>query len=317
MLTLRVRSVTFEAEGIHSYELVDPAGGMLPPFDAGAHIDVRIPGGLSRRYSLCGAPGSCSHYRIAVLKAPNSRGGSKAMHERVRTGDLIEVSPPHNFFPLSPDARRSVLLAGGIGITPMLAMLDQLRADGRDYVLHYCTTSPERTAFSQLLADEVKQGRVHIHHDQGDPRNGLDIVGLLKQPIDGDHVYFCGPGGFMKAVQSAVAHWPKDSVHFEYFAAEPAPPVVAAPSEAPLEVVLARSNRTISIAASQTILSALRQAGVPCESSCESGVCGACMLGYSMGKPAHTDYLLTDEQHETQVLICCATVAEGPLVLDI
>lgn len=317
MLKLRVRSVTYEAEGIRSFELVDPAGGLLPPFDAGAHIDVRIPGGLSRRYSLCGAPGTRDHYRIAVLKAPNSRGGSQAMHERVQAGDLIEVSSPHNFFPLSPDARRSVLLAGGIGITPMLAMLEQLRADGRDYELHYCTTSPQRTAFAPLLAHEVAQGRAHIHHDGGDPRNGLDIAALLKERADDTHVYFCGPGGFMKAVQSAAAHWPKEAVHFEYFGAEPIAATTAAPGGAPLEVVLARSNRTISIDASQTILSALRDAGVLCESSCESGVCGACRLGYLKGKPAHTDYLLSDEEHETQVLICCATVAEGPLVLDI
>lgn len=318
MLKLRVRSVTYEAEGILSFELVDPAGGLLPPFDAGAHLDVRIPGGLSRRYSLCGAPGTRDHYKIAVLKAPNSRGGSLAMHERVRAGDLIEVSAPHNFFPLVPQARRSLLLAGGIGITPMLAMLHQLRADGADYEMHYCTTSPERTAFAAELADEVARGRVHLHHDGGDPRRGLDLMALLRERAEGEHVYFCGPGGFMKAIQAAAAHWPKEAVHFEYFGAEPvAAPVAPAADAQAMELVLSRSGRTVPIEASQTILAALRAAGVPCESSCESGVCGACKQGYSAGKPAHTDYLLSDEEHESQVLVCCATVAEGPLVLDL
>lgn len=319
MLKLRVRSITHEAEGILSFELVDPSGGPLPAFDAGAHIDVRIPGGLSRRYSLCNSPGSRDHYRIAVLHASNSRGGSKAMHERVRAGDLIEVSEPHNFFPLDAAAGRSLLLAGGIGITPILAMRDHLRAQGQPYELHYCTTSPERTAFGAALADDVARGYAYIHHDGGDPRNGLDIAALLKERPDGAHVYFCGPGGFMKAIQSAAAHWPKEAVHFEYFGAEPvaSPALNPGAKGAAMELVLARSQRTVPISAGQTILAALRDAGVACESSCESGVCGACKLGYSSGLPQHTDYLLSDEEHETQVLVCCATVAEGPLVLDI
>src|ERR1700722_680242 len=317
MLKLRVRSVTYQAEGVLSYELVDPAGEQLPSFEAGAHIDVRIPGGFSRRYSLCDAPGNVDHYRIAVLNVAGGRGGSKAMHEAVQAGSLIEVSAPPNFFPLDERGSHSILLAGGIGVTPLLAMMERLHNQKRSYEFHYCTRTPTHTAFAERLAPHVEQGIVHIHHDGGDPRNGLDVTALLRERQEGSHVYFCGPSGFMSAVRSAVAHWPKDSVHFEYFTSEVPADRVNGVENGVTEVVLNRSQRSIAVAPSQTILEALRAAGVEAETSCESGVCGTCKTKYLQGKPEHNDYLLSDEEHETQVLICCARVETGPLVLDL
>ena len=316
-MELRIRSITFEAEGILSFELVDPAGRELPAFDAGAHLDVHVPGGLTRRYSLCDLPEQRDYYRIAVLDVPGGRGGSRAMHERLRAGELIEVSGPHNFFPITARASHSILLAGGIGITPLLAMTEHLRRTRQSFELHYCTTSPERTAFARRLEPEVAAGRAWLHHDGGDPRNGLDIAGLLREHSNGTHVYYCGPGGFMKAVQAATAHWPREAVHFEYFGADPT--VIASTAEAAGggEVVLGRSQRTIRIQPSQTILQAVREAGVECESSCESGLCGTCKTRYVGGRPEHNDYSLSDEEREEFVLICCAGIAAGPLVLDL
>ncbi|NCT97478.1 MAG: oxidoreductase [Comamonadaceae bacterium] len=320
-MKLRVRSITHEAEGILSFDLVDPAGAPLPAFEAGAHLDVRVPGtSMSRRYSLCGPTGDTRRWRIAVLRVAHSRGGSRAMHERVRPGDLLEVSGPHNFFPLQEQAERSLLLAGGIGVTPLLAMLHRLRALGRPVVLHYCAQSPERTAFRELLEPLVGEGLVHFHHDNGDPRTGLDIEALLRQAPDGTHLYYCGPGGFMQAVQRASAHWPEGSVHCEYFGAEPAAP---APSVAPgagdgdgVPVRLLRSDRTLRVRPAQTLLQALREAGVDCPSSCEAGVCGTCQVAYRDGTPEHNDLILSEEERASQVLVCCARARE-PFSLDI
>lgn len=321
MLELRVRSVTYEAEGILSFELVSPNGEPLPSFDAGAHINVRTPGGLMRPYSLCSTPESRDHYRIAVLHVKDSRGGSRDMHTRVQAGDILAVSEPSNLFPLDMSAQHTVLLAGGIGITPMLAMCDTLRSHAMSYELHYCTTTPERTAFTSRLSGDIEQGTAHIYHDYGDPARGLDIAGLLRERSAGTHVYFCGPPGFMQAVQRATSHWPDDAVHFECFGAPPREAVADAfeinRNGHALELHLARSDRTISIAPSQTILDALRGAGVHCETSCESGLCGACKLTYLSGRPGHGDYLLSESEQADSVLICCATVLEGPLVLDI
>lgn len=316
-MKLRVRSVTWEAEGVLSFELVHPEGQPLPAFQAGAHIDVHLPGGLSRRYSLCDAPGDTTHYRIAVLRVPESRGGSRAMHERVRAGDLIEVSEPHNFFPMDDSAGRSLLLAGGIGITPLLAMLERLQAGGHPFAMHYCTTSPERTAFAQRLRPLAAQGLVTLHHDRGDPRNGLDIAQLLRDPEPGTHLYYCGPAGFMKAVKAASAHWPAGTVHFEYFGAEPQ----AAPTEAgactdTVPVRLLRSDRTVQVSPVHTLLQALRDAGVDCESSCEAGMCGTCKVDYSDGEPEHNDLILNEEERTRSVLLCCAR-ARAPLSLDL
>jgi vanillate O-demethylase ferredoxin subunit len=317
MLKLRVRSITHEAEGILSYELVDPSGCDLPRFEAGAHIDVRIPGGLSRRYSLCNPPSDQGCYRIAVLNVPNGRGGSRAMHEKVKAGDWIEVSEPHNFFPLAANARHSVLLAGGIGITPILAMMEELEAQGQSWELHYCTRDASRTAFLRRFAGAGASSRAMVHHDEGDPSKGLNIAGLLSEPEEGTHVYYCGPTGFMAAVQAATQHWPREAVHFEYFGAEPPKTSVDGRDAQASVLHLSRSDRVVPIEAGQTILDALRAAGVECESSCEAGMCGACKTTYSAGTPEHNDYVLSDDERCHQVLVCCARVSEGPLVLEL
>lgn len=318
MLTLCVRSITYEAEGIRSFELVDPRGKDLPTFEPGAHIDVSIPGGYTRQYSLCDPPWKRKHYRIAVLEDPQGRGGSKSLHSEVRAGDLIEVSEPRNLFPLDRGAGHKVLLAGGIGITPVLAMAEELRRGNQSFELHYCTQTPERTAFRERLQPLIAQGQVFLHHDRGEPGKGLDIAALLATYQEDAQLYFCGPPGFMKAVQSAAAHWPAGAVHYEYFGIDPnLTEKIASASQSAAQVRLAKSDKVLTLEPGQTLLQAIRQAGVECDSSCESGVCGTCKVRYFSGKPEHNDYVLSDDEKKEYVLVCCAGVGKEALLLDL
>ena len=330
LLGVRVLSVRYEAEDINSYELVDPDGGELPPFSAGAHIDLHLRDGRIRQYSLCNDPAERHRYVVGVLKDPASRGGSVAIFEKVHAGRIITISAPRNHFPLANDARRHLLLAGGIGVTPMMAMLAQLERDDADYFLHYCTRSPERTAFRDLLVRHCAARRVRYHHDDGDPRNGLDIAALLRERPDGTHLYYCGPPGFMAAVANACAHWPKGAVHLEYFtppaptrpvvASPPAPSLgaVAAAAAIPLafQVRLTSTGALYDVPNDKSIVQVLREQGIDVETSCESGLCGTCRTRYVEGDPEHHDYVLEDDERSEYVMICCARSKSPLLVLD-
>ncbi|MGE0153650.1 MAG: 2Fe-2S iron-sulfur cluster-binding protein [Reyranellaceae bacterium] len=314
-LDLSVRAVSEVASGIRLYELADPAGAPLPEFAAGAHIDVEIPGGFLRQYSLCGDPRDRSQYHIAVLREAAGSGGSAALHDGVKPGDRLAVSPPRNNFPIAAGAARHLLLAGGIGVTPMMAMVEQLRHDGADFVLHYCTRSPERTAFRDRLQGFGE--RIVYHHDQGDPRQGLDIAGLLARHEPGTHLYYCGPAPFMAAVKGAAAHWPAETVHFEYFA----PPADARNAKAAASggftIRLARSGRELEVPPDRSIVDVLRAAGIEVETSCEIGTCGTCKTRYLAGTPQHNDYILTAKDQQEWVMLCCARAESDVLVLDI
>src|ERR1043166_3061199 len=196
-MQLRIRSITYLAEDINGYELVDPNGHDLPRFTAGSHIGVRL-GDAWRDYSLWNDPAERRRYCIAGLREKLGE-ASRRLHDAVRVGDTVEVSLPRNHFPLAEDAERHLLLAGGIGITPIMAMIPELRRRRADFRLYYCTRSPERTAFRDELDLLAAMGRVVFHHDGGDPANGFDITGLLRDPIPGTHLYYCGPAGMMTA----------------------------------------------------------------------------------------------------------------------
>lgn len=317
-MQLLVRSIVLEAKGINAYELVDPAGAALPPFTAGSHIDVKLAGNFIRQYSLCNDPRERHRYVIGVLNVAGGRGGSKAMHESVRVGDLLNISAPRNNFSLAQDASRHVLLAGGIGATPMMAMVETLSARGADFSLLYCSRSPELTAFRDRLKPHAKAGRVVFHHDEGDPARGLDVVAALREHEPGTHLYCCGPGGLMKAVEAATAHWPAGTVHFEFFSA---PAAAAAPlrqADRPdiFKVRLASNGAVYTVPPDRSIVEVLRENGVECETSCEAGICGTCRTRYLEGSPEHRDFLLSDEEHEEFVLICCARSQSDMLVLD-
>ncbi|MEK9671936.1 MAG: PDR/VanB family oxidoreductase [Rhodospirillaceae bacterium] len=315
-LSLRLNAVAFESDGILSFEFTDPSGVDLPAFTAGAHIDVHAAPGLIRQYSLLSDPADRKRYRIAVLNEPAGRGGSKTMHETLRPGQIVTVSEPRNQFPLNAGAKRHLLLAGGIGVTPMMAMTAELETRGADWEMHYCTRAPEKTAFLDRLAPHIAAGRVHLHHDGGDPAKGLDIAALLRDAPDGRHLYYCGPKRFMAAVAGASAHWPEGAVHFEFFSS-PDDRAKDTAANTPFQIKLKRSGDVLEVPADKSIVEVLREHGHYVDTSCEDGFCGTCLTPYSGGEPEHRDNVLGDSERDRYVLICCARAMVSPLVLDI
>jgi vanillate O-demethylase ferredoxin subunit len=313
-MMLRVRAIFYEAERINAYELVDPSGALLPAFTAGSHIDVHLPGNFLRQYSLANDPREQHRYVIGVLKEVAGRGGSKSFHDNVKVGDLLQASAPRNNFALVPDARSYLLIAGGIGVTPLMSMVTALGNAGADFALHYCARAPEQTAFRDKLAGHAAAGRVTYHYDGGDPRQGLDVAGLLEAHGAGTHLYCCGPAGLMKAVGDAAAHWPPGTVHFEFFAPLPQP---QGQVDGEFKVKIASSNSVFAVPADKTILEVLRANGLSVESSCEAGTCGTCCTGYLEGTPDHRDFVLTDDQQAKFLMVCCSRSKSELLVLDL
>ncbi len=315
-MLLRVRSITYLAEAVNGYELVDPRGRDLPRFGAGAHVAVRHGAGAVRDYSLWNDPAERRRYCIAVLREREGE-GSRHWHEAVRVGDMVEASMPRNNFPLAEGAAHYLLLAGGIGITPIMAMIAELRRRRADFLLHYCTRSPEAAAFRDELDLLAAQGRVRFHHDGGDPARGLDIAAALRDPKPGTHLYYCGPAGMMRAAAAAAADWPPGTVHCEYFTGPAARAPEPLGEDRPFRVRLARSGGDYDIAAGETIIDGLRRRGVPVRASCELGYCGTCLTPYLAGEPDHRDQILSDADRRRYVLICCSRSKTPVLDLDL
>jgi vanillate O-demethylase ferredoxin subunit len=316
-LALRVVSVTPEAQDIVSVELAHPDGEQLPAFTAGAHIDVHLADGLTRQYSLCNAPAERHRYLVAVLNEPSGRGGSQAMH-RLQPGDIVTVSGPRNNFALAGrEASFHLLLAGGIGVTPMMAMIAELKARKADFRLHYCTRNKERTAFLRRLKPLIKQGKVVLHHDDGDPARGLDIAAMLAAPVPGQHVYVCGPAGFMAVAKASVGAWPPHAVHFEHFIAVALTEEEAAWDKVPFKIKIKKTGEVFDVPADCSIVNALRTHGIGVETSCEDGYCGTCITRYVEGEPVHRDTVLSEGERKNYVMVCRARARSPTLVLDI
>jgi vanillate O-demethylase ferredoxin subunit len=312
-MQLRIRAITYLADAINGYELVDPRGRDLPRFEGGAHVELRI-GGYLRQYSLSNDPAERRRYCIAVLRETHSRGGSSHLHERARAGDIVEVSLPHNNFPLDWTAERHLLIAGGIGIAPIMAMVSELRRRRAQFELHYCTRSPERTAFRKELARLLEGRTFRLHHDGGDISRGLDIAAVVQDVRAGTHLYYCGPAPLMAAVAQASRDWPPRAVHSEYFTAA-SPPILK--DDHPFRVRLARSGGEYEIPVGETIVDVLRRHNVAVRTSCEFGYCGACLTPYLDGVPEHRDQMLEENARERYVLICCARSKTPVLELDL
>jgi vanillate monooxygenase ferredoxin subunit len=312
---LRVSKITREAQDIASFELVDPLGLELPPFAAGAHLDVRIHENMRRQYSLCNDPQERHRYVIAVLNEPAGRGGSRAMHERIAVGSVLLASAPRNNFPLAGrEARLHLLLAGGIGVTPMLAMIAELERRAGSWHMHYCTRGPARTAFLDRLQPLIAAGKVELHHDDGDPARGLDIKRTLQAFEVGTHVYFCGPPGFMSAAKASVGAWPPFNVHCEYFTgAENRSDA----DNSPFQVKIKKSGQVFDIPADRSIVEVLRDNGFDIETDCEDGYCGTCITRYLDGEPEHRDTVLDEDQRKRYAMICCVRARSPMLVLDL
>jgi vanillate O-demethylase ferredoxin subunit len=316
-LTVKVERKSIEAVDICTYELVDVNGRPLPAFSAGSHIDVHLPNGITRQYSLCNDPAESHRYLLGVLRDPASRGGSQAMHDLVSEGQVLRISAPKNHFPLAHEAGRSILLAGGIGITPILCMAERLAVVGANFEMHYATRSRDRTAFHDRITASTYAARVQFHFDDGLPAQKLDIGALLATPQPGVHVYVCGPKGLMDAVLGTARTngWPEAQLHYEFFSAE----IDKSDSDASFQVKLASSGRIVVVPKDKTVVHALADAGVEVLTSCEQGVCGTCLTRVLEGEPDHKDMYLTPEEQAAndQFTPCCSRSKSTMLVLDL
>jgi phthalate 4,5-dioxygenase reductase subunit len=300
------------ARAIHRFELRSPGGGALPAFTAGSHLELRSPNGSVRKYSLCNDPAEQDRYVIAVKRDPQGRGGSVDLVDNVREGDTVEVSAPRNAFELESRARSFVLVAGGIGITPILSICRALNRDGRPYRLYYLTRSAEDTAFIDELAAPDFRDKVALHHDFGDPAKSLDLWPLFEKPRPA-HVYACGPRPMLEAIRDMTGHWSPSTIHFESFVDAGA---AARPDDRPFDVVLARSGARITVPRGASILEAMRAAGHEAPSSCESGTCGTCRTRLLAGEADHRDLVLGDDEKGDQIMICVSRARSPEIAID-
>lgn len=315
-MPLRLARKTVEADGICSFEFEDPKGKALPPFSAGSHIDVHLRPGLVRQYSLCNDPADTHRYMIAVLKDPASRGGSQAMHD-LKEGDIVDICTPKNHFPLEHSARRSLLLAGGIGITPILCMAERLSNSGAEFDMHYCTRSRERTAFYNRIRTSRYAERVRFYFSEEPQGQRFDMQHALSKPEPGTHLYVCGPKGFIDAVvkTAAAQGWDESHVHREFFNGA----TISSEDDVPFDVKLASTGKVVHVPKGKTALAALTECGVDIQVSCAEGVCGTCLTRVLEGEPVHRDLFLTAEERakKDRFLPCCSRSNGGTLVLDV
>jgi phthalate 4,5-dioxygenase reductase component len=295
---------------IVEFTLEPASSDALPSFDAGSHVTVKTPAGAMRRYSLVGSGDKPASYRIAVKRERQSRGGSSSMHEDAQIGTELTIGMPENDFPLKK-ASRYLLIAGGIGVTPIYAMATQLAASGSDFDIIYCTRSAEDSAY----LDEIKAAygkRLTIHHDEGDPGKLYDFWDHFEE-IHDMHVYCCGPQPLMEEIKAISGHWPEGRVNFEDFK----PVEVVRADDRAFDVELAKSGKTITVPADRSILEAAREAGISTASSCESGTCGTCKCRLIAGEADHRDMVLMDDEKDDFIMICVSRARSGGLVLDL
>jgi vanillate monooxygenase ferredoxin subunit len=315
--SLRVARIAHETSEVATFELVPLPGCTLPPFTPGAHIDVHLGPGLVRQYSLCNAPTDACRYVIGVKKETSSRGGSKSMHEDVIEGGMLAISGPRNHFALADDAEEHLLLAGGIGITPLLCMARHLKATGARFRLVYFARSAELAAFHSDLSSPAWSSNVDFRYGIEPEHLTQTLRDLLDKRPSGRHLYVCGPRPFMDLVEKvALLAYPAGTVHAEYFAADESQ--LARPKNS-FRVRCERSQQEFEVSQNDTIVSALRRHRVDIDVMCEEGVCGTCLTRVIAGTPDHRDAYLTEEEHERndQMMVCCSRSRSDLLVLDL
>ena len=311
-----VRRRTVEAEGINSYELVSRNGDKLPGFSAGAHIHVYLENGLTRQYSLCHPCADPASYVIAVNRETESRGGSAHIHQHWQLDSAVRISPPANHFPLVTGAP-ALLFAAGIGVTPILAMSEELSARGDTFDLHYSAQLPDKAAFADHLTRSKYAGNVHLYFSRSPASRRMDARQVLARSSTDRHIYVCGPERFIKAVldEAAAQGWTSDKLHREFFTRTEN----AAASSGLFTLELARSGKTLEVGVDQTALEALASAGFEVPSSCEVGVCGTCLTRVIDGIPDHQDTFLSDKEHDRNDCFtpCCSRSKTAKLVVDL
>ena len=306
---LRVTRAEPVADGITLFELRDPAGASLPPFTPGAHLAVQVPSGAMRNYSLCGDPAQADRYVIAVKREAAGRGGSVSLVDRAAVGDMLHVSAsPANSFELLP-APGYIFVAGGIGITPILAMIHHVQGRA-PFRLYYLTRTEAVTAFLPELTGMA--GEITIHHDGGDPANAFDLWPVFEEPSKA-HIYCCGPRPLMEAVRDMTGHWPGSAVHFEDFGSDLVRPRA---DDVSFTVRLARTGGELAVPVGTTVLEVMRAHGLRVRSSCESGTCGTCRTPVLEGEVDHRDMVLTGPERGRTMMVCVSRAKSQLLVLD-
>jgi phthalate 4,5-dioxygenase reductase component len=312
MLSLRVTRNDRIADGIHVLEFRNAGGQPLPEFSAGAHVAIRAPNGLLRKYSLCNDPAERDRYLVAIKREANGRGGSSNLIDNTKAGDELMVAPPVNDFRLPQRAQDFLFIAGGIGITPIMAMIREIQRQGKRFRLFYCSRSPETTAFiDELSAPELKD-HVTIHYDQGDPTRSLDLKPILAERKNREHLYCCGPRPLMEAVRAMTDHWSSTAVHFEAFSEAETHKA----TDKPFKVRLARSGKVIDVPTTKTILEVLRENGVEVPSSCETGTCGTCRTKLIAGEADHRDLVLAEHERADTIMICVSRARTDEITID-
>ncbi len=312
LVPLRVTRNEKIADGIHLLEFRDAHDAALPEFTAGAHIAIYLANGLIRKYSLCNDPAERDRYQVAVKREASGRGGSVDLIDNTKAGDTLMVARPVNDFALPPRATDFLFIAGGIGITPMMAMIRQVQAAGKRFRLFYCSRSPETTAFrDQLSAPDLKD-HVMIHYDGGDSSCSLDLKPILAERQNREHLYCCGPRPLMEAVRAMTDHWSSTAVHFEAFSEAETHKA----SDKPFKVRLARSGDVLDVPVTKTILEVLREHGLEVPSSCETGTCGTCRTKILAGVPDHRDLVLAEHEKADTIMICVSRAKTDEITID-
>jgi tetrachlorobenzoquinone reductase len=311
LIDVRLSAIRYAARDTNLYEFRRPDGQALPAYQPGAHVDMHLPNGIVRNYSLIVARPEPGVYTFGIKRDPASRGGSRYIHDELRAGKVIKISAPRNNFPLKEDAAHTILFAGGIGITPIWCMVQRLAELGRLWQLYYCCRSRADMAFLDALEPMAP---AKLHFDDEAQGKFLDIPAIVAQAPEAAHLYCCGPTPMLNAFEAATASWPRDQVHVEYFT-----PKAEASKKGGFVVELARSGRELFIPEGQSILQVLLDEGVDVDYSCELGICGACEQRVISGTPEHRDSILTEEEQaeNKRVMICCAGCKSERLVLDL
>ncbi len=314
-LEVKVHAIRLEAGSIHSFELRAIHGASLPAFTAGAHVEVHMSEHLQRSYSLANSPGESDRYEIAVNKEPSGRGGSRYMHEQVRVGQILRISEPRNNFELNESAQHTVLIAGGIGVTPLRSMIARLQTLGAGWTLYYCGRERGSMAYLPQLQQLADQGaNIHFNVDSENGGRFLDMAQVIGSAPANSHFYCCGPKPMLSAFEAATSGMASERVHVEYFTAKE-----AAAADGGFVVQLVRSGRTIPIVVGKSILDTLLDAGVDVPFSCMDGICGSCEVRVLAGIPDHRDSILSQAERDAndKMLVCCSGSKSETLVLDL
>lgn len=320
-LQARLHAIEWLATGIHGFDLRPVDETAWPVATAGAHIDLHLPNGLVRSYSLVNVPGERHRYQIAVLRDQAGKGGSRSVHDQLRVGQVLTLSEPRNHFPLREDAQLSVLIAGGIGITPIWSMAQRLSQTGAPWRLYYSARTRETAAFvDQVEALAAGSGNaVHLNFDNGESDKRMDLRTIVAASPSNADFYCFGPMPMLAAFEAATAPCEPGRVHREYFAAPVAAACTAAVHDGAFTVHLSRAGKTLSVPPGISVLDAVLQAGVEVPYSCMSGICGACATRVSDGVPDHRDLVLTDAEREAgdQMILCCSRSKTPELTLEL